>query len=342
MQETLPPLHFRPILKEKPWGGRNMAHYLGKALPGVDRFGESWEIAHCGADSSVVSGGCLDGVTLPTLLQTHRDEIFGDHDPGGDEFPLLVKYLDANEWLSVQVHPDDAHSPTGVGKTEAWVVLRASPESSILAGLKRGVGRAELESAIASGTVLECLNSVPVSAGDCISIPAGTVHAIGPGVVIAEIQQQSDCTYRFSDWGRGRELHIDQAMDCMDFDRGPVFPVHPLFKTTSEGVQEQLVSNEYFRLDRTTHAASFQLEASDAFSILMVVHGRGRMFQSDGIRELRVGSTVLVPAHVEPALCVPDKELTTLLIRPPVPMAKSATLHRRVSRPQVVGTGRSG
>ena len=311
-----------------------MLQSLGKFLPDDQPYGESWEVADCGNDSNLVQNGPQRGKNLRDLVQQFPRELLGERAHEATEFPILIKYLDANSWLSVQVHPDDAQSPNGVGKNEAWVIMKAAPGSSVFAGLKRGVTRTTLEQALSSNRLKDCLHEIPVSPGDCIHIPAGTVHAIGPGIVLAEVQQQSDWTYRLDDWGRGRELHIAEALSCIDFNRGPIHPAHPTFRASTDGVIEELVHGDYFAIDRCSHVAPFELHGGPSCRIMMVVHGRGRLFQSDGIFDLRPGSTVLVPAASQPAMCIPEREMTVLDVCPGVPsvVTVGSQGHNRLSR----------
>ncbi len=188
------------------------------------------------------------------------------------QFPLLVQFLDASDRLSVQVHPNDVQArffdPNENGKTEAWVILDAKPDSRIYAGLKRSLDPFRLQRHLAAGTVEECLHSYAVRAGDCVFIPAGTVHAIGEGILLAEVQQSSDLTFRLHDWGRlgmdgqPRPLHVEESLACIDFDRGPVDPV---VSRLQNGATEELVSSEFFTLRRHTTHDSFCSPTTTAF-----------------------------------------------------------------------------
>lgn len=229
-------LFFRPLLKRLVWGGRQLGELLGKPIGEGSDYAESWEVVDHGADQSVVSGGPEAGRTLRELVRDRPGDLFGEgirH----DHFPLLLKFLDCNRVLSVQVHPDDAYAsrmtPPDLGKTEAWYVVAAKPDAVIYAGLRPGVDPQQLRAACGDGSVGGLLHEVRPRVGDCFFIPAGTVHALGGGLVVAEIQQSSDTTFRLFDWnrvdaaGRGRELHVDQAIAVTDFSRGPVDPQHP-------------------------------------------------------------------------------------------------------------------
>ncbi len=230
------PLRFRPIFRRYLWGNRRLGTVLRKPIgPGND-WAESWEISDHGADQSIVEFGPLAGATLGQLVQERGKELLGRHHPAA-RFPLLLKFLDANRALSVQVHPNDAQAarlnPPDSGKTEAWVVLEATADSRIFAGLKPGVDRPRLATALHDGDCQGLLHVIKPSPGDSIFLPAGTVHAVGEGLLVAEIQQSSDVTYRLFDWnrlgpdGQRRPLQIEQGLDAVDFRRGPVSPQQP-------------------------------------------------------------------------------------------------------------------
>ncbi len=225
------PLTFSPRFRKYVWGGRNLKRLFGRELPdGV--IAESWEISAHPAAPTLVDHGPLAGRSLPNLVADYGVGLVGrrgERTVGPGKFPLLVKILDAHQALSVQVHPDDAyagaHHPGEVGKTEMWYVLHATPGAEIIFGLAAGTDEAAFRRALAEDRVKDCLNRVPVRAGDSVLVPAGTVHAVLPGIVLVEVQQSSDITYRVYDWGRRagsaapRELHLDRAMDVIDFGR---------------------------------------------------------------------------------------------------------------------------
>ncbi|MCA9268615.1 MAG: class I mannose-6-phosphate isomerase, partial [Planctomycetales bacterium] len=212
------PLRMQPLFRRYLWGGRRLQTVLDKPLGSGDDYAESWEIVDHGADQSVVAAGPLAGKPLADIVAQHTRELFGRHAPLA-QFPLLFKLLDCNRNLSVQVHPNDqqaaALDPPDLGKTEAWVILDAAPGSVIYAGLERDCDAAALEQAISAGRVDACLGRFEPQRGDCVFIPAGTVHALGAGLLVAEIQQASDTTFRLFDWnrvgadGRPRPLHLE-------------------------------------------------------------------------------------------------------------------------------------
>lgn len=313
------PLRFEPILRRYLWGGRRLAEALGKPLGEGDDYAESWEVCDRGDAQSVVSAGPLAGTTLGELVRTRGQELLGRHWPVS-RFPLLFKFLDAQKTLSVQVHPRDEHAarlnPPDFGKTEAWVVLDAQPGSLIYAGLKRGFDRAALERELLRGTCELCLHRFEPKPGDCVFLPAGMVHAIGQGLLIAEIQQSSDVTYRLFDWnrvgpdGQPRALHIEQSLEVIDFSLGPAAPEQP--RATGHPDVERLVECDKFVLDRRTLVSPHALSGDDHCRLIAVVEGEiGISGDFDGF-SLKKGHTTLVPAS-EAHLQIAPKERAVLL-----------------------------
>src|SRR5438477_9670420 len=219
------PLVFEPIFQERIWGGRKLAEMYGKALPPNTRIGESWEIVDRPEAQSVVTNGPLKGKTFHELWSQHRREIFGDV-PDTPRFPLLIKILDAQEKLSLQVHPPEkiASKVGGEPKTECWYVAAAEPGAELFVGFKKPIPREEFEKSLRAGLAADEVHTIKVKAGDAMFLPAGRFHAVGAGTVLVEIQQNSDTTYRVFDWNRidetrkPRQLHIDQALGCIDFN----------------------------------------------------------------------------------------------------------------------------
>jgi mannose-6-phosphate isomerase len=313
------PLRFQPIFRRYIWGGRRLGTVLGKAIGEGDDYAESWEVVDHGQDQSCVVAGTLAGVTLAELVRNHGAELFGRHHPQ-PRFPLLFKLLDAQQVLSVQVHPNDEQaarlSPPDLGKTEAWVVLAAKPGSLVYAGLKRGFDRASLAREIARGTCHLCLHHFEPRAGDVVFLPAGTVHALGAGLLIAEIQQSSDTTFRLFDWnrigpdGKPRPLHVEQALDVIDWDRGPVNPQSPL--RTDRPHVEQLVACDRFVLDRQRIERAQAIGGDDRFHLISVVEGELDVAGDPLDRPLRKGETALLPAALDAVTATP-RQPTTLL-----------------------------
>lgn len=314
------PLQFAPLLKRARWGGRRLAA-LGKALGEGSDFAEAWEICDHGADQSLVNSGPFQGWSLQNLIRKYPEELCGlalEKEPRR-QFPLLVKFLDAHDRLSVQVHPGDElarqFDPLENGKTEAWIILEAEPGSRIFAGLQPGTTRAQFQHALETNRLAECLHSQPVSPGECYLIPAGTVHAIGEGVLIAEIQQSSDLTFRLHDWGRlgtdgqPRTLHIPQALQCTTFPQGPISPsasrlVSPA--SASARVTEELARCPYFVIHRHTSRSPqgpAPLSQSQGCSLLILLQGELRVSTTGGSTTLSTGQTCLIPAGAQPAHC---------------------------------------
>lgn len=307
-------LRFEPVLKRIRWGGRRLGTVLGKPIGDESDYAESWEVSCHPNGPSIVSRGPHAGTPLPELVSEFPNELLGENRHAtasvgrrtGETFPLLIKFLDAADRLSVQVHPDDEQAqqfePGANGKTESWVILDAKPGSRLFVGLKPDVNAARLRAALDAGAVEDCLHSYEVNAGDCVFIPARTVHAIGEGILLAEIQQSSDITFRLYDWGRvgadgrPRELHIEEALACIDFDRGPVNPVSPRVISDNDPRSELLVESEYFTTRRHTSDTPFTLEAARSFRVLMMLDGTATVSTNDDKCELEKGASALVPA----------------------------------------------
>jgi len=317
----LEPLKFNPILKRIRWGGRRLADLLGKSIGPESDYAESWEICDHGADQSIVGSGPFRGWELRRLVRDQARELLGIH-AGLAQFPLLIKFLDAHDRLSVQIHPNDEQARALVanqrGKTEAWVILAAEPESAIYAGLKRGVDEPALRSALAQGTVEKCLNRLPVAAGDCLYIPAGTVHAIGEGVLLAEVQQSSDLTFRLFDWnrvgadGKPRSLHIEQALACIDFGLGPMNKVTPITLDGAAATTEGLVKSPYFTIRRHTLSQPVTIADDRRCHILIGLSGTFRCAAGLSNESISVGETVLIPAASLPVLLASESKAVAL------------------------------
>lgn len=301
----LPPLTFQPLFKERVWGGRNIERLYGKPLPPGPPIGESWEISDRPGDESVVSRGPLAGQSLRKLMQRHGAEILGRPAAPEERFPLLVKILDAQEKLSLQVHPPPASAARlgGEPKTELWFITDTTPDADLYVGLKAGVTRPDFEARLKDGSVAECFHRITVQPGDVMFLPSGRVHAIGAGNVLFEIQQNSDTTYRVFDWnrvgldGRPRELHVPQSLESIDFtdfepalitskySRNPVFAVR------------YLVDCPLFRVDacKVKRGERFHLR-SERWQILGVIKGRLEVAGADTQLLLQAGDFCLLPA----------------------------------------------
>jgi len=317
--QSLYPLQFQPLFRYYLWGGRGLKDYLGKPISDEGVWAESWEIVDHGPDQSIITNGFLAGKTLGSLLKTDPIGVLGEPSLSSARansmpqappaFPLLLKYLDCHRVLSVQVHPDDAYAQKmtrpDLGKTEAWYVVQAEPTAIIYAGLRTGVTRESLAAAIAAGKTEECLHPVQARAGDCIFIPAGTVHALGSGLIVAEIQQSSDTTFRLFDWnrvdaqGNSRPLHVEEALSVIDFERGPVEPQSVQMRRPANGDSPRwdlLVDCEKFTLERFMGPGLQRWQSNNRFAILTIPEGSGQLSWSEGTLTLGRGDSVLVPA----------------------------------------------
>jgi len=298
------PLKFQPIYKQRIWGGRKLAELFGKELPPGQKIGESWELADLPQDKSVIANGELAGRTLRSAIEEYPKEIMGDASFAGP-FPLLIKLLDCQDILSVQVHPDPQtcrRMGAGEPKTECWYIIAAEPGAAIYKGLKKGVTKEHFAEAIKKGAVTETLAMVPVAVGECHFLPAGTAHAIGPGLVIAEIQTPSDTTYRVFDWnrfddaGHARELHIEQALESIHFDvSADDLPV------TTMG---RLVDCGYFKIDKGHQSRNCQtLLSPGGAKTLIIISGCGTILGTKvSPVEFRAGDCLLIPAAYEGAM----------------------------------------
>jgi mannose-6-phosphate isomerase len=286
------PLTFEPIYKEKIWGGRKLAELFDRDLP-EGQIGESWDVAAHPNGMSVVDQGELEGRTLQELIEMYGSELGVSE----EKFPLLLKFIDAADDLSVQVHPDDdyaaAHEGDELGKTEMWYIVHSEPGGRIIWGTKEGVTRDDFARALQTGgqAVLDCLNQVEVKAGDIFPISAGLIHALGKGVVVAEIQQNSDTTYRVYDWdrvdetGKGRELHIDKALDVTDFS-----PEARSFDYQYERCAK------YFQLRVLEAPVKQALDLSGRFHLLTPVTASAVVHWDGGELALRKAQACLIPA----------------------------------------------
>lgn len=304
------PLVFRPILLSKVWGGDRLARFGKDVRPG-DTIGESWEVADLAATSasgagggpqrSVIVNGALAGKTLADAAALWGADLLGPAAAPGGGFPLLVKFLDARENLSVQVHPSPAYAASHPGahlKTECWYILDAAPGSVIYKGVKPGVTRDAFAAHIADGTVVNDLVAVPAVPGECHNLPSGTCHALGAGVLVAEVQTPSDTTFRVYDWGRsGRALHLAESLECIHWGQAP----RALRLRSAGGAPGEDLRTEFFHVGHAglSNGAERPVAADGSCTVLMVLAGEGSLYAQGGEfspLDLRVGMTVLVPA----------------------------------------------
>ena len=324
---TMHPLLLTPIYRRYLWGGRRFATALGRHLPTGDDFAESWELVDRGADQTIIAAGPLAGRSLGELVRGAGSALLGRHAPR-PAFPLLFKFLDAARDLSVQVHPDDARAarlvPADFGKTEAWYVVDAAPGSRIYAGLAPGVDSAALAAALRSGRCDEVMHSFEPRPGDCVFIPAGTVHAIGAGLLVAEIQQSSDITYRLFDWnrsgadGKPRPLHVEAGLEAVT-RFGPVEPVRP--RPGADPACRRLAECEYFVFDEVRPDGDWQTGGDDACGFIAVLSGRMHLDPSWRLPAVARGGCVLLPAAIgrQPLSCEPANGEPAVLLQVRLP-----------------------
>jgi mannose-6-phosphate isomerase len=311
MSTALYPLKFAPVYKDIIWGGDNILRRYGRTAP-MSRVAESWELT-CRPDGmGKVTNGALAGRSFESLISEYGGKLLGARSLKlyGERFPLLLKLIDANDRLSVQVHPDDAYARAhgeDNGKTEMWYIIDAKPGAKLVYGLRRGVTKDIFKKAVEDGASAGTLREVPVSRGDCFYIPAGTVHAILSGILIAEIQQNSNTTYRIYDWdrvgkdGRGRELHVAKALDVINFGAQPQPGAASAFspELPADGCRARaLISTEFFSVDELNIGGEYTGAASGSFEALMNIEGDGEISWSAGCEPIAPGETLLVPACV--------------------------------------------
>jgi mannose-6-phosphate isomerase len=294
------PLKFRPIYKERIWGGKLLREVFGRETPKGKRVGESWEMTDLPQDKSQMINGELAGQTLESAIRNYPEEITGQKD-FNLPFPLLIKFLDCGELLSVQVHPDEAtckQMGKGDFKTEAWYIVWAEEGAVIYKGLKKGVTKENFSKAIKEGKVSRMLNKIEVKAGQCHFLPAGTAHAIGAGLLVAEIQTPSDTTYRVFDWnrvddsGQPRPLHIEEALESIHFDSSG-----DNLSVTTVG---RLADCEFFKVDKGHQMRNCEVLLSQGqMKTLIILSGFGTIVGGPEVCEFKPGETILIPAAYE-------------------------------------------
>jgi mannose-6-phosphate isomerase len=352
------PLRFHVVYKDYIWGGRSLAD-LGKILPEGQRVAESWEISAHPNGVSVIANGPLAGISLTDACSKLGRSLLGSRLPDKDlrRFPLLIKLIDAHDRLSVQVHPDDAyagrHERGETGKNEMWYVVSAGPDARLIAGVKPGVDRAAFAAALADGACLELLQEIPVKAGDALNIPSGLVHAIGSDLVICEIQQNADTTYRVFDYNRRddagltRPLHIEKALDVIDFSRQNPSPlIQGLIIQEDHLVRRILVLNRYFMVEElcVDGKAAFAGDGS-RFSTLTVIGGKGSIAWRNEAGHmisdpLFAGDSILLPASL--ATWEIGGNLKMICSRPSLFLSDAAWLADRLDLPACGTDGGTG
>ncbi len=310
MSDTpLYPLRFEPIYQYRLWGGRRLANWLTAPLPAGVPIGEAWILSDREDHPSRVVDGPLKGRTIGQLMDESPEQLLGKLATRFRRFPLLLKFLDAREMLSVQVHPSDAHKdliPAGeTGKTEAWVVLEAGAKSRVYAGLKPGVTEADLRRALRAGDVADSLACFAPKPGDGVFIPAGTVHSLGGDIVVFEIQQNSDVTFRLYDWnhvdaktGKPRPLQVDQALACIDFGESAGGLAAAVAEQTTPVLRERLFHCDKFWLWRLRSESPFSLGAAGVPGVLVCIEGAGEVEHGGATYPVAKGDVYLLPAGI--------------------------------------------
>jgi len=317
------PMKFTPIIKETIWGGKKLNQKYNKGKASQTNIGESWELSGIQENISIVENGFLAENDIQELIEVYMSDLVGDkvYKQFGIEFPLLFKFIDANDQLSIQVHPDDKtarQKHKAYGKTEMWYVIDAEKDATIINGFKKNLDKEEYLKHLNNGTIEEIVNRVSVTKGDVIYIPAGRVHSIGKGVVLAEIQQTSDITYRIYDWNRKgldgnlRELHTDLAIDVINFDK-PKNNKEDI--TIEENKTSTLIDCPVFKtniikLDNTIEKDYF---TTDSFIVYMCIDGSAEIITSGNENvQIITGETVLIPNEITTVRIKPDKNCTLL------------------------------
>lgn len=317
MQE-LYPLKFSTIFKEKIWGGKKIETILGKNYGDLENCGETWELSGVEGNISEVSNGSLQGRRITDLIEEYQDNLVGKSiiERFGNEFPLLIKFIDAAQDLSIQVHPDDTLAKkrhNGYGKTEMWYILQADEGSSLISGFSKETKKEEYLEYFNRGKLSDLLNREQAKKDDVFFLPAGRVHTIGKGLMLAEIQQTSDITYRIYDFdrvdkeGHKRELHVEEALDAIDFKHYPEFKT-PYPKTSN--TTNSIISTPFFTTNKLSLNQSFSVDRSglDCFKIYIGVGGSGTIAGE----QLGFGEVLLVPASMKSYTIEPDGEVELL------------------------------
>lgn len=336
--QPLYPLQFAPIFQYRLWGGRALGAFMGCTLPGQGPIGEAWILSDRADCASRITNGALAGQTLGDIMQQRKADILGRHAGRFDRFPLLLKFLDVAKMLSVQVHPRDDQTaliPAGdTGKTEAWVVLRTQPGARIFAGLMPGTTAHDL-AGLTAANAGRALHSFAPQPGQAVLIAAGTVHALGGGVVVFEVQENSDTTFRLFDWdhidpttGRRRDLQVDQALASVNFAQGPIGPVA---HDRPVALRQVLLTDPHFQLVRWQGDTGFAVGAPGEPRVLVCAEGRGHVISQGVPTPMQRGDVVLLPASLGRAGFNPDGPATILELaipddpNPPQPVPRGST-----------------
>ncbi len=319
---ALYPLRFETIFKEKIWGGQKIRSVLGKDFSPLNNCGETWELSAVSGDVSIVANGELKGRALDGLVNEYGADLLGKHvfEAYGSEFPLLIKFLDANDDLSVQVHPDDelaGQRHGSKGKTEMWYIIQADEGATLITGFNQPMDKEKYRSHVSDNTVMDILNREPVGEGDVFFIPAGRIHTIGRGILLAEIQQTSDVTYRIYDFdrkdanGNSRELHNDQAVDAIDYK---TYDTYRTEYTEKQDSSNTLVDSKYFVTNKLFLNKTITRDYSglDSFVIYICTEGKANIKYPMGEQSVQKGDVYLIPASIDEILIEPETKVKML------------------------------
>jgi mannose-6-phosphate isomerase len=326
--QTIYPLRFDPIYQYRLWGGRHLAGLLAAPLPGDGPIGEAWVLSDREDHPSRVADGALRGQTIGQLMHEFPEQLMGELAGCFRRFPLLLKFLDVHEMLSVQVHPADDRAnllPAGeTGKTEAWVVLEAAPGSRIYAGLRPGSTPANLRTALSNDTLAEHMVRISPKVGDAVFTPAGTVHSLGGDVLVFEIQENSDVTFRLYDWGhidpkigQPRPLQVEEAMASICYGKSAAGLVTPIVEATAPICREQVFNDKHFLLWRLRGQSPFCVGTHDAPRVLVCVQGAGHLEHDGETYAVAKGEVWLLPAVVGVCTFRPTEPITLFEISIP-------------------------
>ena len=316
------PLKFHPIFKDKIWGGKKIQSILKKDFSPLDNCGESWEISGVRNNGSIIKNGHLSGQSLNQVIKEYKGQLLGEnvYEKFQSDFPLLIKFIDANDDLSIQVHPDDKlawERHQSFGKTEMWYIIQADEDAELIAGFNQKMDKNAYLENFRNGTLLDVLNKEKVEEGDVFFIPAGRIHTIGKGLLLAEIQQSSDITYRIYDFdrkdrnGNTRELHIDEALDAIDYK------FYPEYKTNYDDKIDQpieIVKSTYFTTNKLTLNSKIyrEINSLDSFVIYICLEGEGHIEHEDTRTRIGIGEVLLMPAELNQYSLIPNGQIKLL------------------------------
>lgn len=316
------PLKFHPIFKDKIWGGKKIQSILKKDFSPLDNCGESWEISGVPGNTSKIKNGQFSGQTLNQIVKEFKGRLLGKrvYEKFENEFPLLIKFIDANDDLSIQVHPNDDLAwkrHKSFGKTEMWYILQADENAKLIAGFNQKMNKNAYLENFKNGTLMDVLNKEKVEEGDVFFIPAGRIHTIGKGLLLAEIQQSSDVTYRIYDFnrkdsnGNTRELHIDEALDAIDYD---FYSEYKTYYEDKIGQPIEIVKSTYFTTNKLTlnSKISRDIKSMDSFVIYICLEGEGHIEHKDTRTRIVMGEVLLMPAELNQYSLIPNNQIKLL------------------------------